>query len=90
VAIGAAAYSTTLVIFALIYLADGAAFILGQYCGMFESVYGEVEWAVLIYCLLKSNSGAAAPFEIQYASIYKLLCSLFFLAMLDVVWIILS
>ena len=47
-AIGAAAYSTTLVIFALIDLADGAAFILGQHCGMFESVYGEVEWAVLI------------------------------------------
>ncbi len=57
---------------------------------MFESGYREVEWAVLIYCLLKSYSGPAAQSQIQPASIYRHVCSLDFLAMLDVVWIILS
>jgi hypothetical protein len=43
-------------------LAYGAAFILGQYCGMFESVCREVEWAVLsifaqlIYVILNKKS----------------------------------
>ena len=40
-------HSTSMVLFARIYLVDAAAFILGQHCGVFESVYREVEWAVL-------------------------------------------
>ena len=67
-----------MVVLAVIYLADAAAFILGQYCGMFESVCREVEWAVLIHWLLKSNPVAAVPFQIQSASIHRLLCSLDF------------
>ena len=71
-------HGASVVLFACIYLADGAAFILGQYCGMFESVCREVEWAVLIHWLLKSNPVAAVPFQIQSASIHRLLCSLDF------------
>ena len=40
-------HGASVVVFAVIYLADGAAFILGQHCGVFESGYREVEWAVL-------------------------------------------
>ena len=40
-------HGASVVLFACIYLADGAAFILGQHCGLLESVYREVEWAVL-------------------------------------------
>lgn len=36
-----------MVVFAGIYLADAAAFSMGRYCGVFEPVYREVEWAVL-------------------------------------------
>ena len=37
------------VLFAGIYLADAASFSVGRYCGVFESVYREVEWAVLVF-----------------------------------------
>ena len=40
-------HGASVVLFACIYVANGAAFILGQHCGVFESVYREVEWAVL-------------------------------------------
>ena len=40
-------HGASVVLFARIYLADAAAFILGQHCGLLESVYREVEWAVL-------------------------------------------
>jgi len=36
-----------MVVFAGIYLADAAAFSIGQHCGAFESDCREVEWAVL-------------------------------------------
>jgi hypothetical protein len=36
-----------MVVLAVIYLADAASFRVGQYCGVFESVYREVEWTVL-------------------------------------------
>ena len=42
-------HGASVVLFACIYLADGAAFILGQHCGLLESVYREVEWAVLVF-----------------------------------------
>ena len=42
-------HGASVVVFAVIYLADGAAFILGQHCGVFESGYREVEWAVLVF-----------------------------------------
>ncbi len=62
-----------MIVLTCFYLADGAAFSLGQYRGLFESNYRAIEWAVLIHWLLKSNSGAAVPFQIQPASIYRLL-----------------
>ena len=79
-------YRGSMVVFACIYLADAAAFILGQYRGVFESGYRKVEWAVLIHRLLKSNPVAAVPFQIHSASIFRLLCSLDFLAIRDEVW----
>ena len=79
-AISAHTHCTSVVVFACLYLADGAAFILGQYRGVFESVYRKVEWAVLIYWLLKSNLGASIPFHIQSAWTHQLFCSLNFLA----------
>ena len=51
-----------MVLFAGIYVADGAAFSMGRYCGVFESGYREVEWAVLsifaqsIYVILNKKS----------------------------------
>jgi hypothetical protein len=42
-----ATYRASVVVFAGIYLADAASFSVGQYCGVFESVYREVEWVVL-------------------------------------------
>jgi len=36
-----------LVVFTCFYLADAAAFSVGQYRGVFESGYRRVEWAVL-------------------------------------------
>ena len=86
VVIGAVDHRTTLVVFTCFYLADAAAFILGQYRGVFESGYRKVEWAVLIHRLLKSNPVAAVPFQIHSASIFRLLCSLDFLAIRDEVW----
>jgi hypothetical protein len=69
-------------LFERIDLADAAAFSVGQHCGVFESVYRKVEWAVLIYWLLKSNLGASIPFHIQSAWTHQLFCSLNFLAKL--------
>ena len=40
-------HGASVVLFAGIYLVDAAAFSLGQYRSVFESVYREVEWAVL-------------------------------------------
>ena len=40
-------HGASVVLFAGIYLADAAAFSVGQYCSVFESVYREVEWTVL-------------------------------------------
>ena len=40
-------HGASVVLFAGIYLADAASFSVGQYCGLLESVYREVEWAVL-------------------------------------------
>ena len=48
-AISADTHFASVALFPLIDLADAAAFSVGQYCGVFESVYREVEWAVLIY-----------------------------------------
>jgi len=62
VAIGTGTYRIAMVVLTLIDLVDAAAFILGEYCGMFESVYGEIEWAVLsifaqpIYVILTKKS----------------------------------
>ena len=42
-------HGASVVVFTCIYVADAAAFILGQYCGVFESFYREVEWAVLVF-----------------------------------------
>ena len=42
-------HGASMVVFACIYLADGAAFSVGRYCGVFESGYREVEWAVLVF-----------------------------------------
>ena len=42
-------HGASVVLFAGIYLADAAAFSVGQYCGVFESGYREVEWAVLVF-----------------------------------------
>ncbi len=40
-------HGASVVLFAGIYLADAAAFSVGRYCGVFESGYRKVEWAVL-------------------------------------------
>jgi hypothetical protein len=40
-------YRASVAIFACFYLADAAAFSVGQYRGVFESGYRRVEWAVL-------------------------------------------
>lgn len=55
-------HGASMVVFACIYVADAAAFSLGQHCGVLESVYREVEWAVLsifaqpIYVILNKKS----------------------------------
>ena len=40
-------HGASMVVFADIYLVDAAASSVGRYCGVFESGYREVEWAVL-------------------------------------------
>jgi hypothetical protein len=47
VVIGAVDHRTAVVVFTCFYLADAAAFSVGQYRGVFESGYRRVEWAVL-------------------------------------------
>ena len=42
-------HDASVVLFAGIYVADGAAFSMGRYCGVFEPGYREVEWAVLSF-----------------------------------------
>lgn len=42
-------HGASVVLFARIYLVDAAAFSVGRYCGVFESGYREVEWAVLVF-----------------------------------------
>ena len=42
-------HGASVVLFARIYLADAAALSVGRYCSVFESVYREVEWAVLVF-----------------------------------------
>ena len=50
VVIGTFDHRNTLVVFTKFHLADAAAFSVGQYGGVFESGYREIEWAVLIHC----------------------------------------
>ena len=42
-------HCTAVDILAHIYLADVAAFSLGECCGVVESDYREIEWAVLVF-----------------------------------------
>jgi hypothetical protein len=51
-------YRASLAIFTFFYLADAAAFSVGQYRGVFESGNRRFEWAVLIHWLLKSKDVA--------------------------------